>query len=91
MVMFEITKLAPIQIEDQPVIVIPKSYTKRIDFINDNLLYKGEAIVGAAVSASIWKIKRITIENDGDVSEEYADGNDNFDNAWTDRLTKGYN
>lgn len=65
-------------------------YSKRVDFINDNLLYKGEAAVGALESATVWRIRKIVIGSDGDVTETYADGDANFDNAWTDRLTKVY-
>jgi hypothetical protein len=65
-------------------------YSKRVDFINDNLLYKGEANAGSLESASVWRIRRVEIGLDGDVTETFADGNANFDNAWTDRITKVY-
>jgi hypothetical protein len=88
--MYEITKLAPSQIEDQPVVTIQQVYSKRVDFINDNLLYKGEAIVGSAHLSPVWRISRITIGNDGDVTTEYANGSDSFTNVWTDRTILGY-
>jgi hypothetical protein len=88
--MYEITKISPTQIEDTPVITDSQIYAKRVDFINDNLLYKGEAIVSTAPSASSWRIKQISIGNDGDIVELWADGNTNFDNIWNDRLTLGY-
>lgn len=65
-------------------------YSKRVDFINDNLLYKGEAVVGSLETAQVWRIHRLIIGDDGDVSETFADGDALFDNAWTDRLTKVY-
>jgi hypothetical protein len=88
--MYNITKLAPSQIEDTPVITDSQIYAKRVDFINDNLLYKGEAIVGTAPSASSWRIVRITIGNDGDVTNEWANGNTNFNNIWNDRTGLTY-
>lgn len=90
MPMYDITKLSPNQIEDQPVIIDSKIYTKRVDFINDNLLYKGEAIVGSAILSPVWRIKRITIGNDGDITEEFANGNADFINSWSDRTILGY-
>jgi len=66
-------------------------YAKRVDFISDNLLYKGEAIPGTLDSTSVWRIRKITIAaSDSDVVETWADGNDNFDNVWNDRLTYTY-
>lgn len=86
--MYEITKLAPTQIEDQPVVTIQQSYAKRVDFINDNLLYKGEALILSSPASAVWRIKRITITNEGDVTEEFASST--FDQIWNDRLTLGY-
>ena len=65
-------------------------YSKRIDFVTDNLLYKGEAVIGSAESAPIWRIRKIVISLDGDVSETWAEGSASFDKAWTDRLTLNY-
>jgi hypothetical protein len=93
MPMYEITKLAPSQIEDQPVITTEMVYTKRVDFTtpaSGDLLYKGWAAPGSLDSAAVWRIVRVTINTQGDVTEEWADGDTNFDNVWNDRLTKGY-
>lgn len=65
-------------------------YQKRIDFINDNLLYKAEAVIGASESSQVWRIRKIVIGNDGDVSETWAEGSGNFSFAWADRLTYNY-
>lgn len=64
-------------------------YTKRVDFVGETLIYKGFAAVGSSESASVWKIIRVTLSGD-DVTEEYADGNSNFDNAWDNRLSLSY-
>lgn len=65
-------------------------YAKRVDFVSDNELYKGEAVVGSLVTTSVWRIRKIVISNDGDVSEIWADGNSNYDNSWANRLTYSY-
>ena len=61
-------------------------YAKRVDFVTDDLLYRGEAVVGSAESASVWRVRRITIGTGGDVTEEWANGNANFDKTWDGRL-----
>ena len=66
------------------------AYAKQTDFVTDNLIYRGEAAVGSATSASAWRIRKLIIGNDGDVSETWADGNANFDNVWDDRLSLTY-
>lgn len=65
-------------------------YSKRIDFISDNLLYKGEAPVGSLESADVWRIRRIAVGSDGDVTEVWADGSSNFTHSWTQRLSYSY-
>jgi len=87
---FEITKLDPDQIEDLPVQVNQIVFSKRIDIVNDNLIYKGEAYVGSSSANPVWRIHRLTIGNDGDVTDEYADGDANFDNIWNDRTGLTY-
>lgn len=67
-----------------------KVYSKRTDFITDELLYRGEAAPGSIESDPVWRIRKIAISLDGDVSEEWADGNANFDNVWADRLALTY-
>ncbi len=87
---FEITKLDPDQIEDLPVQVNQIVFAKRTDIVNDNLIYKGEAYVGSSSANPVWRIRRLTIGNDGDVTEEWANGNSNFDNIWDNRITLEY-
>lgn len=65
-------------------------YTKRVDFINDNLFYKGEAAPGSAENAGVWRISLTTLGTDGDVVETWASGNANFTKSWTDRLLYTY-
>jgi hypothetical protein len=65
-------------------------YSTRVDFVNDNLLYRAEAPVGTADSAPFWRIRRIVIGNDGDVTEVWANGNANFVNIWDNRTFLSY-
>lgn len=67
------------------------TYAKRTDFENnDTIIYIGEAIPGSIDSASVWRMKRLTLNAEGDVTEEWADGNANFDNIWNNRATLSY-
>jgi hypothetical protein len=65
-------------------------YAKRVDFITDSLLYKGEAEVGALTSAAVWRVRRLTIGSDNDVTEEWANGNADFDKVWDNRAGFSY-
>lgn len=66
-------------------------YSKRVDFISDEILYRGEAPVGSLETASVWRIRIVTIaSSDGDVSETWASGTAEFDKIWSDRATYVY-
>lgn len=65
-------------------------YAKRVDFVSDTLIYRGESAVGTANAQPLWRICRITIGSDDDVTEEWAGGTAAFDKAWTDRAALGY-
>lgn len=60
-------------------------YAKRIDWISDTVLYRGEADVGSASSSAVWRIRRITLGDDDDVTEEWANGDAAFDKIWDNR------
>ena len=65
-------------------------YAKRTDFDTENIIYKGEAAVGTVESSAGWRIRRITLSNDGDAAEEWANGNAQFINVWDDRASLSY-
>ena len=65
-------------------------YSKRVDFITDDLLYRGEAAPGTLTSQTGWRIRKITIGTDGDVTEQWADGNSQFNKVWDNRLSFTY-
>lgn len=65
-------------------------YTKRVDFVGD-IIYRAEAVPGSLESDAVWRMYKIELSSiDGDVVETYADGNSEFDNVWTNRLTATY-
>lgn len=66
------------------------SMARRVDFVGDTLIYRGEAAPGADESASVWRIKRIQFGVDGDVTETWADGVAEFAYVWTDRTSLTY-
>jgi hypothetical protein len=63
---------------------------KRIDFVGDDVIYKAEAAAGVADSAPLWRIRKIVLSVDGDVTETWADGNSSYNKIWDDRLTYTY-
>ena len=65
-------------------------YAKRVDMQDDTLLYRGEAAVGTLDATPAWRIRRITIAVDGDVTEQWADGSAEFNKSWLDRETITY-
>lgn len=54
--------------------------------------YMGEASFGSATSDPVWRITRLTFSglDNSDLTLECADGNDEFDNVWDDRLVLTY-
>ena len=61
------------------------------DLSTAGVMYVGHAVPGSSQSDAVWQIMKID-ETGSPTSlvSGYADGNANFDNAWTDRLTKTY-
>lgn len=68
--------------------------TTRSDTIDPTVFpevtYRGDALPGTLTSAASWRIQRLTIQSDGDMEVLFADGNDNFDNIWDNRLSLSY-
>ena len=66
-------------------------YSKRVDFISDNELYRGEAQPGTPESIALWRVRKITISGvDNDIVETWADGTDAFTKIWDNRLSYSY-
>ena len=60
------------------------------DAASPTLAYDGYAAIGSAEGSAVWRIKKTTYAVDGDRSVTWADGNDNFDNVWTNRASLSY-
>ncbi len=60
-------------------------YAKRVDFDGETVIYRGEAQVGSAETAAVWRIRRITLTPQGDATEEWAGGTASFNKVWVDR------
>ncbi len=87
-----VNRTVVVQPQTEPAVTTEEElYAKRIDFINDNLFYKGEAQPGSSENNMVWRISLVTISLDGDVSETWANGSASFNKSWTDRLTYVYN
>jgi hypothetical protein len=57
----------------------------------EKTIYVGKADAGTADSSALWRIQQFIFNSEGDVYDGgFADGDTNFDNAWTDRLSKTY-
>lgn len=65
-------------------------YAKRTDIVSDLLIYKADAAVGSLESDAVWRVKRLTIGLDGDVTEEWANGSASFNAVWSDRASLTY-
>lgn len=65
-------------------------FAKRVDFVTDNEMYRGEAVVGSSESNAVWRIRKIIIAADSDVTETWAGGTANFDKIWADRASLIY-
>lgn len=68
--------------------------TTRSDTIDPSVFpevtYRGDALPGVLTSAASWRVSRLTTQSDGDIAIVFADGNDNFDNIWDNRLSLSY-
>lgn len=77
-------------VSSTPIVEEVAMYAKRVDFVSDNLFYKGEALPGSSIVDPVWRISRTTIGTDGDVTEEWVSGSALFGYVWNDRLTYSY-
>ena len=65
-------------------------YSKRIDFVTEDELYRGEAVVGSSENVAVWRIRKVVIAGDGDVTETWAGGTADFNKQWNLRTTYTY-
>lgn len=71
-------------------LAIPIRRQVKFDGEDSTVHYIGETNFGTATSSPTWRIFRLVYSGTGSFTLEYADGNDNFDNVWDDRLSLSY-
>lgn len=82
----ELAGVTPVSVPEDPV-----PYAERVDMTNnETVIYKGEASVGTLEGAGTWRIRRLTIAGDNDVTTEWAGGSAAFNQIWDDRLGLSY-
>jgi len=64
----------------------------QVDFLpgTPQIIYTGKANPGTVTSAASWRISRTILQSDDDVSVQWADGDDAYDNIWDDRASLSY-
>ncbi len=62
---------------------------KEVDFVGSDVIYKGDAAPGSALSAPVWRIKKVTFVGE-DLSEKYANGSALYDKVWNNRASYTY-
>lgn len=65
-------------------------YAERTDFVGEDVIYRGYADPGVLDSESLWRIKKLVIWVDGDVTTLWADGTALFDKVWNSRASYTY-
>lgn len=67
----------------------PVRVALQFDGESSTVNYVGEASFGAATSAAVWRIKKITYSGSS-LNITWADGNDEYDNIWDNRASLSY-
>ena len=66
------------------------TYDTQLDFVSEDVTYRGDALPDTATSAASWRVCRITAGVAGEVTVEYADGSTALDKVWDNRASYGY-
>ena len=64
-------------------------YAERIDFVGEDIIYKGLAIPGSVDAAPVWQVCKIEFI-DGDAVKTWANGNAYFEHSWVSRTSLTY-
>lgn len=66
------------------------NYTTRIeeDSVNSNYTYIGNAAIGSSEGSAVWQIKRLDATTG--LVKLFADGDDSFNNIWSNRESLSY-
>lgn len=65
------------------------TYSVRVDDATSTVSYVGESHTGTLPGSAGWRVKRIT-SSATLTTIEWADGDDNFDNIWDNRVSLNY-
>ena len=65
------------------------TYTVRLDEASATVTYVGEGAINSVESSPVWRIRKLTTTGSV-LAIQWADGNQNFDNVWTDRASLTY-
>ena len=57
--------------------------------VSSTVTYIGLALPGSAISAAVWKVKRLTSTSSGDLDIEWADSG-RYTQVWADRVSLLY-
>lgn len=69
--------------------MVSRPFATRVDEVSSALTYVGWATPGTLDAASTWRIMRMSVT--GTVTAiEWADGDENFNNVWSDRASLSY-
>lgn len=69
-----------------------KNYSRRIAYDSNDLeQYIGTALPGSAEGSAVWQVMKLAYSSSSKVtSVKWADGDDNFDNIWTNYASLTY-
>lgn len=76
------------ELRASPIETTGSNYSKRVDDLTSTM-YIGLAAIGSGEGASVWQIKRVTFSGSL-ILEQWADGDSNFNNVWTNRASLTY-
>jgi len=65
-------------------------YTTRVDIVSSTVTYVGKTFAGSATGESVWQIKKLESDVEGDLVITYAGGSGAFNYAWDDRASFVY-
>lgn len=71
---------------------VTKNLTQRIEYDGSgNAIYIGLAPVGSLTSAPVWQVQKLTYDGSNRfIYNQFADGDDAFDNIYDDRASLNY-
>lgn len=71
------------------VTALTPTYAKHYDQASASIAYIGEATPGSSNASSVWRIQRLTFTGDN-IDIQWAEGNSNFSNSWSNRAAHTY-